>query len=136
MDKSEINKKQCHYLAALLVERPGHPTTPLRRVWDASAKTKTGVSLNKCLYSGPNLVPKLFNIVIRSRYFKYFLLGDISKAFLRLLLNEGFGDFVRIFIKDDWENINSETLIYRFCTILFGSTSSPFFYFKLLLIST
>ena len=39
--------KTCHYLAALLVERPGHPTIPLRRVWDTSAKTKTGTSLNQ-----------------------------------------------------------------------------------------
>ena len=78
---NEINVVNTHYPAAILVERKGHPTTPLRRVWDASAKTKVGTSLNENLYAGPNMVPKIFNIIIRCRFNKYFLLSDISKAF-------------------------------------------------------
>ena len=50
---NEINVANTHYLAAILVERKGHPTTPLRRVWDASAKTMVGTSLNENLYAGP-----------------------------------------------------------------------------------
>ena len=124
--KDEVKKAKCHYLAALLVSRPGHPTTPLRRVWDASAKVKGGTSLNENLYAGPNMVPKIFNIIMRCRYFKYFLLSDISKAFLRLILNKEYRDYTRLNIKENWEDMSSKDLLYRFKTILFGSTSSPF----------
>ena len=114
-----------HFLPAVLVRRESK-TTPLRRCFDCSAKIKNGNSLNNLLFTGPNLVPKIFDIIIRSRYTRYFLLCDISKAFLRLQLIEKYRDFVKIILREDWTDPKSKDLIFRFKTVLFGSSSSPF----------
>ena len=53
---------------------PHHPvirkeqsTTKVRIVYDGSAKFNDSVSLNDCLQTGPNLIPKLFDVLIRFR---------------------------------------------------------------------
>ena len=62
----ELNVESGHFLPPVLVKRQSE-TTPLRRCFDCSAKLKNQNSLNDLLFSGPNLVPKLFDIIIRSR---------------------------------------------------------------------
>ena len=59
-------------------------TTKLRVVFDASSKCPGEVSLNDALYSGPNLLPLLFDILIRFRVHKVAITGDIEKAFLNV----------------------------------------------------
>ena len=96
---------------------------PPRSIWFTEAPRSPKV--NDLLFAGPNLVPKIFDI-IRSRFKRYFLLCDISKAFLRLQLIEKYCDYVKIILREDWTNKKSKDVIYRFRTVLFGSTSSPF----------
>ena len=51
-------------------------------VFDGSAKaTKDDVSLNDCLEKGPNLVPHLFDTVIKFRGYPIGIVADIEKAF-------------------------------------------------------
>ena len=53
-----------HYIPHSPVFRPDSATTPLRIVYDASAKAGPDVpSLNDCLETGPNLLPKIFEIL-------------------------------------------------------------------------
>ena len=99
----ELNVESGHFLPPVLVKRQSE-TTPLRRCFDCSAKLKNQNSLNDLLFSGPNLVPKLFDIIIRSRVVNYFLLYDISKAFLRIQLIEKYRNFVKIIIRKDWND--------------------------------
>ena len=78
------------------------------------------------LYVGPNLVPLLFEIIMRCRYHLYFVSCDISKGFLRFILHPAFRDYVRFFVRSDWLDPNSQDQIWRFWTVLFGSASSPY----------
>ena len=50
------------------VIRKNVESTKLRVVWDASAKSESGYSLNDSLEKGPSLQSKLWNILIRTRF--------------------------------------------------------------------
>ena len=99
-------------------------TTPLRIVFNASAKAKSSdQSLNDALETGPSLTEKLIDSLLNFRVSKFAIVGDISKAFLRIGLQEIDRDYVRFLWSED-PSLPPKT--YRFKSILFGSTSSPF----------
>ena len=52
----------------------------LRTVFNGSAKVQQ-VSLNDLLYAGPNLLPELFDLILRWRQYKYVFIADIEKMF-------------------------------------------------------
>ena len=59
---SEVAKEDVYYLPHHPVVRRDKATTKVRVVFDGSCKTHKP-SLNDILYSGPNLLSKLFNIL-------------------------------------------------------------------------
>ena len=75
---------------------------------------------------GPALTEKLGDILITFRTNKYAFSADISKAFLRIGLQEADRDFTRFLWLEDPFDPNSNIITYRFCSMLFGVTSSPF----------
>ena len=76
-----------HYLPWRGILKVDSDTTKLRIVMDASAKTSaSAVSLNQCLYQGPNLILNLAKGLIRFMLNKYRVVADIEKAFLRILI--------------------------------------------------
>ena len=112
-----------HYLPHHGVEK-NSVTTPLRVVFNASAKAKSkDLSLNDILETGPSLTEKLIDSLLSFRVGKFALVGDISKAFLRIGLQEIDRDYVRFLWSAD-PSLPPKT--YRFKSVLFGSTSSPF----------
>ena len=64
-------------------------TTKGRIVFDASAKTnRDEPGLNDCLYSGPCLLPQIFDILLRFRLAPIALVSDIKQAFLNVEVSE------------------------------------------------
>jgi len=59
------------------VRKQESTSTKLRVVFDRSAKTTSGSSLNDLLLAGPTIQQKVFNILLRFRFFKVSLCGDI-----------------------------------------------------------
>ena len=59
-------------------------TAKLRVVFDASSKCPGEISLNNALYSGPNLLPLLFDILIWFIVHKVALTAEIEKVFLNV----------------------------------------------------
>ena len=113
-----------HYLPhhAVLKESA---TTPLRIVFNASARTgPNSISLNQALETGPSLTEKLVDSLVCFRVGRYGILADISKAFLRVGLQLKDHDYVRFL----WKNNSGpgKPTTYRFKSVLFGSTASPF----------
>ena len=73
-------------------------TTPLRVVFNARAKVKSSdQSLNNVLETGPSLTEKLIDSLLNFRVSKFALVGDISKAFLCIGLQEIDRDYVRFY---------------------------------------
>ena len=102
------------------------PTTPLRIVHNCSAKAINGISLNSCLMKGPSLTEKLGDVLLKFRINKFAYTSDISKAFMRVGLQDCDRDWLRFLWFEDPHDENSKLVTYRFCSVLFGSTSSPF----------
>ena len=102
-------------------------TTPLRIVYNCSARAdKRSPSLNDCLIKGPSLTEKLGDVLLKFRVNDYAFCADISKAFLRVGLQSVDRDFVRFLWFKDPHNPEVGLDTYRFASVLFGSTSSPF----------
>ena len=71
-----------YFLPHYGVIRFNQETTKVRVVFDGSAKSdKSTASFNKCLQKGPNLVPHLFDIVVKFRGYPIAVVADIEKAF-------------------------------------------------------
>ena len=107
-----------------LVVRHSAKSTKTRVVYDALAKAQPEAPLlNDCLYPGPSLQNKLWDVLIHHRSFPVALCGDIEKAFLQIRIKLQERDALRFHWKSDE---HSKTLVYRFTRVLFGLTSSPF----------
>ena len=69
------------------VVKESSTTTKLRVVFDASAKTSTGYSLNDILLPGPSLYPKLTKMINQFCLNKIGMSDDISKMFREISLD-------------------------------------------------
>ena len=93
---TETRKEQdVFYLPHHAVVREQKTSTKVRPVFDGSAKDKNGKSLNDLLDPGPSLLPLLIALLLRFRLYAVAFSGDITKAFLQVLLKEDDRDFVR-----------------------------------------
>ena len=119
----ELEAPNQHYLIWHTVLRPGHPTTPVRIVHNASRKDKNGLSLNDCQPTGPNLYPTIPNLLIKWRRYKVAIIADISKMFLRLNIEESQKDMHRFLFRFEKHELLQ---VWRYCTVMFGEKSSPF----------
>ena len=124
VQEDEISEK-CHYLVHHSVAKDS-PTTPLRIVFNCSFRGKHSVSLNDCLYKGPNLLPEMLQVLMRFRLDEYAVISDIKKAFLQVGLHEEDRNYTRFLWPEDPMNPESKYLEYRYKNVLFGSTASQF----------
>ena len=108
------------------VIRENNETTKLRIVFDVSSKAKREHCINDILYSGPCLLPYLYDILLRFRAGKFGLIADIKQAFLQIDITEDHRDLLRFLC---FKNINDVPLTpttLRFTRVVFGFTSRPF----------
>ena len=97
----------------------------LQRQFELSL-TVASTHLNDCLLAGPPFLNDMCMILLRFRTFPYGLSADIEKAFLHVGLDDNDRDFTRFLWLSDPMNPESVFNTFRFKTVLFGSTSSPF----------
>ena len=119
----------CHYLPHHAVLRPDKATTKVHIVFDCSSKAGAkSISLNDCLFKGPNLIPDLVGMLLRFHFPPIAILSDIEKAFLQIGLQLPDRDVTRFLWYDDpaLPQIEGNLATYRFCRIPFGVVSSPF----------
>ena len=111
VDKSYLSLPNSrHYIPHRVVIREDRETTKMRIVYDASAK-KFGPSLNDCLEIGPSLLPKLFNILIRFRSFRYGITSDIRSAFLNITIKDSDRNHLRFLWVDDVNKSDPEIVV-------------------------
>ena len=97
-------------------------TTKIRIILNCSLKTNSQYSLNEAAYPGIDLMSSLVGLLIYFRSNKYAMLSDVKAAFLQIKLKlESDKNKFCVFWKE-----NNELIVYRYNTIVFGFTSSPF----------
>nr|XP_046478563.1 uncharacterized protein LOC124217212 [Neodiprion pinetum] len=105
------------------VIRPESITTKLRVVFDASAKTSLGKSLNDKLLIGPNLQKDLFEIILRFRSHKVVLTADITAMFRQIRVREEDRGLQTILWRSD---VSQPIQTYQLNTVTYGTAPAPF----------
>ena len=113
---------ESYYLPMHGVTKESSTSTMLHVVFDASAKTSNGLSLNDTLCVGPTLHPKLDHILLKFRTYKIALTGDISKMYREVQLAET-DHYLHRFL---WRPTPTEDVSdYQMNRVTFGVSSSP-----------
>ena len=112
-----------YYLPMHSVEKKSSTTTKVRAVFDASAKTSTGVSLNDTLMVGPTVHSPLVDVLLRFRFHRVALITDVSKMYRAVVLTRDDRDLHR-FVWRDSPDVPLQD--YRMTRLTFGVSASSF----------
>ena len=115
--------QETFYLPMHAVYKDTSTTTRVRAVFDASAKSSTGVSLNDTLFVGPTVHPPLIDVLLQFRSYPVALTADISKMYRAVELTKGDRDLHRFVWRS---NSNSPLKDYRMTRVTFGVSASSF----------
>ncbi|XP_037775533.1 uncharacterized protein LOC119572496 [Penaeus monodon] len=116
-----VSSQPIYYMPHRPVVKESSTSTKIKPVFDASAASYNGVSLNDCLESGPSLNPDLVKVLIRFRRWKVALTADITKAFLQICVQQKDRDVHRFLFK-----CKDSIRIMRFVRVPFGNICSHF----------
>ena len=100
--------------------------TKVRVVYNASARSGAGTSLNDALLVGPKFNQRILDILLRFRSFQTALVADIKKAFLMVGVDEGDQDVLCFLRLKDRKQEPSEVQVLKFKRVVFGVASNPF----------
>ncbi|XP_055542571.1 uncharacterized protein LOC129728179 [Wyeomyia smithii] len=111
------------YLPHHPVVKESSTTTKVRVVFDGSAKSSTGVSLNEALLTGPVVQDDLLSIVLRFRKFPVALVADIEKMYRQVLIHPEDTPYQRIL----WRFNESDPIqTYELLTVTYRLAPSSF----------
>lgn len=112
-----------YYLPHHGVLKEASSTTKLRVVFNGSAVTNSGTTLNDHLFVGPNLLPALSDVVLRWRWHRYVFTADIEKMYCQILVHPEDRDLQRIV----WRRPGQlEVGEFRLNTVTYGLACAPF----------
>ena len=115
--------EETFYMPVRAVYKESSTTTKVRAVFDASAKSATGVSLNDTLLVGPTIHPPLVDVLLLFRSYPVALTTDINKMYRAIELTEIDCD-VHCFV---WRSESTAPLCdYRMTRATFGVSASLF----------
>ena len=122
-DMRERSDNTVFYLPIHAVRKESSTTSKVRAVFDASAKSSTGVSLNDTLLVGPTVHPPLVDVLIRFRLHRVALTTDVSRMYRAVHLTPSDRYLHRFVWRSD---PNHELQDYRMTRLTFGVNASSF----------
>lgn len=123
MSLCKNNSNNGYFLPHHAIVRENRTTTKQRTVYDASAKSSNGFSLNDRCLNGPTLQPELIDIFIRWRLHEIALIADIEKMYRMIKVCEEDRKFQKIL----WRFSENEPIKeYELNTVTFGTKPAPF----------
>ena len=126
----DIQTHPHYYMPVHSVLKETSTSTKVRAVFDASAPSASGFSLNDLLAVGPTLQPTLEKTLLRFRLPRIAISGDISKMYREILLSPEDRCLHRYLwrkeLSDPWQDWEMQR-------VTFGVTSSPYMAVKTLL---
>ncbi|GJQ67949.1 hypothetical protein Trydic_g16706 [Trypoxylus dichotomus] len=98
-------------------------TTKVRVVFDGSAKSGNGVTLNEMLLVGFAMQQDLFSIGSHFRMHNVVITADIEKMYRHIKVKEDHSKLQRIFRR---ANINEAIKTYELTSVTYGTAPAPF----------
>ncbi|XP_008186006.1 uncharacterized protein LOC103310227 [Acyrthosiphon pisum] len=123
LNQTLTNEQNTYYIPHHVVIRPDRTTTKMRIVFDASAKTSSGMSLNDNLYCGKKLQQDLHGIILRFRLHPIVFTADIKNMFRQIVVTETHRPYQRLLYRFNPEEPVQE---YEMNRVTFGQKCSPF----------
>ena len=124
--ENDDDQAATHSLPHHGVIRSDREKTKLRVVFDGSVKSdKSTASINECLVKGLNLVPHLFDIVVKFRGYPIAVVAAIQKAFHQIQINPEDRRMLRFLWFNDIEKDCHKSKQFQFRRLVFGLTPSP-----------
>ncbi|XP_071056073.1 uncharacterized protein [Onthophagus taurus] len=112
-----------YYIPHHCVLRSENPSSKIRVVFDASAPTSNGTSLNDTLLVGHKLQQDIIKVLSSFRCFKYAFVCDIQQMYRQILVSPEDRNFQRIL----WRFSSTEPIQeYILNTVTYGVASAPF----------
>lgn len=106
------------------------PDSKIRVVFDGSAPSSNGVSLNQCLHAGPKLHKDISNIVLNFRRHQVVFVADIRMMFRQTVIHPDDRRFQLVL----WREAPNEPMkVYELNTNTYGLKSSPYIAIRTLL---
>lgn len=119
----EEESNPVYYLPHHAVFKESSTTTKTRVVFDASAKSSNGVSLNDVLMVGPNIQQDIVSITLRFRTHRYAMTADITKMYRQISIHATDYDLQRIV----WRKSPQEEMgHYHLTTVTYGTAPASF----------
>ena len=123
MEEVDSPNTEVYYLPMHAVHKEDSTTSKLRIVFDASAKTTSGTSLNDHLLIGPTVHLLLIDVLLRFWKFKVPLTTDVSRMYRAVRLTDNQKDLHRFLWR---ENPRQQLQDYRMTRLTFGVSASSF----------
>lgn len=111
------------YLPHHAVRKESSTTTKLKVVYNASAPTSNGISLNHNLMCGPIIQRDLFSIILQFREFQYALNADITKMYRQIWVHPNDTNYQLILWRD---NPTDPLKTYKLTTLTYGTKPASF----------
>lgn len=120
-------KQLCHVIPHHAVIKESSTTTKLRTVYDASAKTTNGYSLNDRMHIGPTILEDLWAVLMRWRCGKIAVIADIEKMYRQFWVHPDDTKLLQILWRDD---PNAPLELLELKTVTFGTAAAPYMAIK------
>lgn len=117
-----LNKSQ-YFLPHHAVFKIDGDQSKIRVVFDGSAKSSTGISLNDTLHVGPKVQNDIFDIIIRFRTHKFVFTADIRKMYRQIAISPEDRCYQQILWRD---NAQQPIQVYNLNTVTYGLSSAPY----------
>lgn len=119
----QLKDTDLYYLPHHAVTKVVNGVTKIRVVFDGSAKTSSGISLNDTLIPGPTIQSDLFSILTKWRQHKIVFVSDIEKMFRQILVDPRDTNYQRILWRESTLNPITE---YRLNTVTYGTAPASY----------
>lgn len=123
MNKVENSDSISYFLPHHGVLKESSETTKLRVVFNGSAPTTTGLSLNDLQMVGPTIQSDLLSILIQFRKYTYVVSADIAMMYRQILVAPNHRSLQKIVWRTDPSKPLEE---YELATVTYGTASAPF----------
>ena len=120
---SDAPSPGAYYIPHHPVIKPSSSSTRLRVVFDASAPTSTGVTLNDTLRVGPTIQSDLISTILRFRTRDVAFVADVSKMYRQVRVSENDYDSQRILWRSSPDLPINE---YQLLTVTYGTAPAAY----------